>query len=147
MSLVGREIYERVSSAALQLYTESAAYAETRGVIIADTKFEFGLVPSDDVSSPFKVDGRPMDVILVDEVLTPDSSRFWPREEYSEGKPQASYDKQYLRDWLVNVGFVKGMEKGPEGLGWIIPPEIVEGTRKRYEEALERLTGESRSTT
>jgi phosphoribosylaminoimidazole-succinocarboxamide synthase len=147
MELVGKEIYERVSSAALRLYTEAAAYAETRGVIIADTKFEFGLVPSEDTSSPFKVGGRPMDVILVDEVLTPDSSRFWPAENYSEGRPQASYDKQYLRDWLVQVGFVKGMEKGPEGQGWTIAPEIVEGTRKRYEEALERLTGEPRSTT
>lgn len=139
-ALVGKDIYERVSSAALQLYTEAAAYAQTKGVIIADTKFEFGLVPSADASSPFKLDGKPMDVILVDEVLTPDSSRFWPAEEYSEGKTPASYDKQYLRDWLVQAGFVKGLEKGPDGQGWTIAPEVVEGTRMRYEEALERLT-------
>ena len=146
MESVGRKLYERISSAALWLYSDAAAYAETRGVIIADTKFEFGLVPSDDASSPFQVDGQPVDVILVDEVLTPDSSRFWPAEKYEQGRPQASYDKQYLRDWLVGTGFVKGLEKGPEGLGWTIPPEVVEGTRKRYEEALERLTGKPRST-
>lgn len=142
-NLVGKDIYDRVSSAALELYTEAAAYAKTRGVIIADTKFEFGLVPSNDSFSPFQLDGQPMDVILVDEVLTPDSSRFWPAEEYSEGKTPASYDKQYLRDWLVQAGFVKGMEKGLEGRGWTITPEVVEGTRLRYEEALERLTAKS----
>ena len=103
-ALVGKAVYARVSSAALELYSKAAEYAQTKGVIIADTKFEFGFVPSSDPSSPYIVDGQPMDIILVDEVLTPDSSRFWPADEYSEGKSQASYDKQYLRDWLLLAG-------------------------------------------
>ncbi|CAG8679646.1 4540_t:CDS:2, partial [Acaulospora colombiana] len=138
--LVGAAIYERVSSAALELYTRAAEYAKTRGVIIADTKFEFGLIPSQDSNSPFVLEGQPMEVILVDEVLTPDSSRFWPVDGYTEGKSQASFDKQYLRDWLTKVGFVKGLEKGPNGQGWTIDTNVVSETQRRYEEALNRLT-------
>jgi phosphoribosylaminoimidazole-succinocarboxamide synthase len=141
-ALVGKAVYARVSSAALELYSKAAEYARTKGVIIADTKFEFGFVPSSDSSSPYIVDGQPMDILLVDEVLTPDSSRFWPADEYSEGKSQASYDKQYLRDWLLLAGFKKGLETGPDGNGWNMTPDVVEGTRKRYEEALELLTGQ-----
>lgn len=139
--LVGKAIYDRISSAALDLYSKAAEYAVTKGVIIADTKFEFGLIPSTDPNSPFVFEGQQKEVILIDEVLTPDSSRFWPAEDYAEGKPQASFDKQYLRDWLVKSGFSKGLEAGLEGKGWTIDPDIVEGTKMRYEEALERLTG------
>jgi phosphoribosylaminoimidazole-succinocarboxamide synthase len=140
--VVGDAIYERISTAALELYTTAAEYASTKGVIIADTKFEFGLIPSTNPNSPYVFEGQPKDVILIDEVLTPDSSRFWPAEDYTQGKSQSSFDKQYLRDWLVKSGFSKGLEAGLEGKGWTIDPNVVEGTKKRYEEALERLTRE-----
>lgn len=82
------------------------------------------------------------ELILIDEALTPDSSRYWPAASYAPGGPQPSFDKQYLRDWLVSVGFRKGLESGPEGKegeGWEIEPSVVEGTRKRYLEAREML--------
>lgn len=149
--LIGKEIYERISSAALKLYIQAAEYALTKGIIIADTKFEFGVVPSSTSESPLVVDGIPVEVILIDEVLTPDSSRFWPADTYEEGKPQASYDKQYLRDWLVKAGFRKGLEKGPIGAdgvqqdGWKIDEDAVSGTQKRYELALNLLIGGSQN--
>ena len=84
-------------------------------------------------------------LILIDECLTPDSSRYWPAASYAAGGPQTSFDKQYLRDWLTKTGFRKGLESGPEGKageGWVMDDSVVEGTRKRYLEALEMLTGE-----
>jgi phosphoribosylaminoimidazole-succinocarboxamide synthase len=118
----------------LRLYSVAAEYALSKGVILADTKFEFGLVPSST--------GEGKDLILIDEVLTPDSSRYWPSEGYTVGKGQPSFDKQYLRDWLVGAGFKKGFESGPEGKegqGWTIDESVVEGTKKRYSEAVEML--------
>jgi len=106
----------------LALYTRAADYAASRGVIIADTKFEFGQLP----------DGR---LILIDEVLTPDSSRFWPADQYSPGKDQPSFDKQFVRNYLEAQPWDK-TPPAPE-----LPPDVVEGTRKRYLEAYERLTG------
>ncbi|EIW58338.1 SAICAR synthetase [Trametes versicolor FP-101664 SS1] len=129
-TIVGAELCAKVERAALALYKEAASYALTRGLILADTKFEFGLVGDE--------------LILVDELLTPDSSRYWPAAEYKPGGPQASFDKQYLRDWLTQTGFRKGLEGGPEGRegeGWVMEESVVEGTRKRYLEALEMLTG------
>ncbi len=123
--IIGKELAERVRELSLALYRRAAEYAESRGIIIADTKFEFGLS-----------DGE---LILVDEVLTPDSSRFWPREEYEPGRAQKSFDKQFIRDWLTEIGWNK-KPPAPE-----IPPEIVEKTRERYLEALKRLTGETLS--
>jgi len=123
--IVGKDLAEKVREISLALYRKAAEYAESRGIIIADTKFEFGLV-----------DGE---LILVDEVLTPDSSRFWPKEEYAPGRPQKSFDKQFIRDWLLEIGWDK-RPPAPE-----IPPEIVEKTRERYLEALRRLTGETLS--
>ncbi|KAI0761800.1 SAICAR synthetase [Trametes elegans] len=135
-SLIGADLYARVERAALQLYKEAATFAATKGLILADTKFEFGLVPS--------ASGGGEDLILVDELLTPDSSRYWPAAAYAPGGPQPSFDKQYLRDWLVRTGFRKGLEGGPEGRegeGWVMDEDVVRGTRKRYLEALEMLTG------
>ncbi len=129
-AIVGTDLCAKVERAALALYKEAASYARTRGLILADTKFEFGLVGDE--------------LILVDELLTPDSSRYWPAAEYKPGGPQASFDKQYLRDWLTQTGFRKGLEGGPEGRkgeGWVMEESVVEGTRKRYLEALEMLTG------
>ena len=98
-----------------------------------DTKFEFGLVSN----------GLENELILIDELLTPDSSRYWPLEEYAPGKARPSFDKQYVRDWLVRAGFQKGLESGPvgkEGQGWFIDEAIVQGTRERYAEAVDLLT-------
>lgn len=125
-----------MSSKAIQLYQEAADFAATRGLILADTKFEFGLITTADGSEQ---------VILIDELLTPDSSRYWPAASYVPGGPQSSFDKQYLRDWLTRSGFKKGLESGPlgrEGHGWVMTDEVVEGTRRRYLEAYEMLTAE-----
>ncbi len=118
--LIGEALAEKVKDLSLKLYKKASSYAEKRGIIIADTKFEFGIYEDR--------------LILVDEVLTPDSSRFWPREEYEPGRPQKSFDKQFIRDWLKNSGWKEGAPP-PE-----IPSEIVLKTREKYLEALKRLT-------
>jgi len=131
--IVGQQLYDQISKAALELYTTASDYVRTRGVILADTKFEFGLVP----------EGSGKKLILIDELLTPDSSRYWPLNGYKAGGSQPSFDKQYLRDWLVSSGFRKGLESGPlgkEGQGWVIDEDIVKGTRERYAEAVQLLT-------
>ena len=117
-AMIGQELYDKISVAAVRLYTAAAEHAATRGLIVADTKFEFGLV-----------DGE---LILIDEALTPDSSRYWPMEGYAAGRSQPSFDKQYLRDWLTSQGFRKGLEKGPDGEGWTMSEEVVRETRERY---------------
>lgn len=127
--IVGPKYAKRIEELALQLYETAHAYALERGIIIADTKFEFG-VPTD---TPQDVDGAG-DVVLVDEVLTPDSSRFWPREKYAVGRGQESFDKQYLRDWLTREGL-----KGKEGVS--MPEEVVRKTAQKYQDAFELLTG------
>ena len=121
-ALCGADVYESAKSASLALYEFGAAHAEARGIILADTKFELGLAP-----------GR--ELVLGDEALTPDSSRFWPREGYAPGGPQPSYDKQFARDWCEASGWDK-TPPGPE-----LPAEVVAGTRTRYIEAFEQLTG------
>ena len=132
--LIGQDLYDKISSVALRLYEEAADYAQVRGVILADTKFEFGHVSN----------GLEKELILIDELLTPDSSRYWPLEEYAPGKAQPSFDKQYVRDWLVSAGYQKGLESGPagkEGQGWFIDEKIVKGTQERYAEAVNLLVG------
>ena len=121
--LVGEERFDRLAALSIQIYETAAEYALERGIIIADTKFEFG---EDET-------GR---IVLGDEALTPDSSRFWPADEYATGGSPPSYDKQYVRDWLEALDWDK-TPPGPE-----IPANVVEGTRARYVEAYERLTGE-----
>ncbi|MEO7663792.1 MAG: phosphoribosylaminoimidazolesuccinocarboxamide synthase [Candidatus Limnocylindrales bacterium] len=118
-----QRLAERVRFVALALYQRAAQRCAAVGLILADTKFEFGLV-----------DGE---LTLVDEALTPDSSRFWDAAAYEPGRPQASFDKQYLRDWLEATGWDK-TAPGPE-----LPPEVVAGTRSRYVEAYEKITGAS----
>lgn len=118
--LLGAELAGRVRDAALRLYTEAAAYALTRGIIIADTKFEFGLDENGVLT-------------LIDEVLTPDSSRFWPVDEYRVGNNPPSFDKQFVRDWLTQSGWNK-QPPGPE-----LPAEVVAQTAARYAEAARRL--------
>jgi len=122
--LVGEERFDRLAALSIQIYETAAEYALERGIIIADTKFEFG---EDET-------GR---IVLGDEALTPDSSRFWPADEYATGGSPPSYDKQYVRDWLETLDW----DKTPPGPA--IPDEVVAGTRARYVEAYERLTGGS----
>jgi phosphoribosylaminoimidazole-succinocarboxamide synthase len=122
--LVGEERFDRLAALSIEIYETAAEYALERGIIIADTKFEFG---EDEA-------GR---IVLGDEALTPDSSRFWPADEYATGGSPPSYDKQYVRDWLETLDWDK-TPPGPE-----IPAGVVAGTRARYVEAYERLTGGS----
>jgi phosphoribosylaminoimidazole-succinocarboxamide synthase len=120
VALVGADTAERVRQVSLQLYEQAVVHAASRGIIIADTKFEFGL----------DKDGG---VVLIDEVLTPDSSRFWPADEYAPGSSPPSFDKQYVRDYLESTGWNK---KPPAPS---LPAEIIERTAQKYQEARDRL--------
>ncbi|MEV4758243.1 phosphoribosylaminoimidazolesuccinocarboxamide synthase [Micromonospora sp. NPDC049559] len=121
---LGRETAERLRDLTLAVYRRGAELAAERGIIVADTKLEFGWAP----------DGT---LVLADEVLTSDSSRFWPAESYQPGRTQDSFDKQYVRDWAVRSGWDKKAPPPP------VPDEVVEATRARYVEVYERLTGRS----
>jgi phosphoribosylaminoimidazole-succinocarboxamide synthase len=120
--LVGAPLARRLRDYSMEVYRNAANYARGLGIIIADTKFEWGTLPSGEV-------------ILIDEVLTPDSSRFWPADSYQPGRGQPSFDKQYVRDWLEQSGWDKNSPP-PE-----LPDDVVERTRAKYVEACERLTG------
>jgi phosphoribosylaminoimidazole-succinocarboxamide synthase len=120
--LVGQERFDELERVSLELYRFASAYAAERGILIADTKFELGLDP----------DGN---LVLGDEAFTPDSSRFWPADEYEAGRAQPSFDKQFVRDYCESLGWDK-TAPGPE-----LPEDVVTGTRARYVEAFERLTG------
>jgi len=119
--LIGEEMMRKVEKLALDIYTRARDYAKERGILIADTKFEFGMLGDE--------------LILIDEVLTPDSSRFWPMDGYKPGQSQPSFDKQYFRDWLVEIGFNK-QPPAPS-----IPEDIAAQTRANYMEAYKLLTG------
>ncbi|HTL28785.1 MAG TPA: phosphoribosylaminoimidazolesuccinocarboxamide synthase [Tepidisphaeraceae bacterium] len=121
---IGAPLAQELGERTLWLYQNAADYAATRGVIIADTKFEFGQLP----------DGK---LILVDEILTPDSSRFWPADQYKSGRDQPSFDKQFVRNWLETQPW----DKTPPAPA--LPDEVVQGTRNRYLEAYVQLTGRS----
>jgi phosphoribosylaminoimidazole-succinocarboxamide synthase len=118
---IGESLAEQLRGLTIEVYTRAAQYAETRGIIIADTKFEFGFIGGE--------------LVLADEVLTPDSSRFWPRAGYQPGGPQASYDKQYVRDYLESIHW----NKQPPAPA--LPPDVVERTSEKYREAYTLLTG------
>ncbi|MCX7693892.1 phosphoribosylaminoimidazolesuccinocarboxamide synthase [Tepidimonas taiwanensis] len=126
---IGRELAERIRDISIRLYEAASAYAATRGIIIADTKFEFGL----------DADGT---LTLMDEVLTPDSSRYWPAESYAEGANPPSFDKQYLRDWLESVR-IDGRPWNKTPPAPPLPPEVIERTAAKYREALTRLLGDN----
>ena len=123
VELVGPQVAGKVRELSLALYRFAADYALARGVIIADTKFEFGLLDNGEL-------------ILIDEILTPDSSRFWPAAEYEPGRPQASFDKQFVRDYLEAIKWNK------EPPAPVLPGDVVEKTREKYWEAVKRLTAE-----
>jgi len=118
---VGQELAERVREISLELYRRAVALAEPRGILIADTKFEFGLIKDE--------------LFWIDEALTPDSSRFWPAESYEPGRGQPSFDKQYVRDYLERIGWSK-QPPAPE-----LPGEVVAATQSKYREAYRKLTG------
>jgi phosphoribosylaminoimidazole-succinocarboxamide synthase len=121
---VGEETAAALRATTLAVYGRARDIARERGIILADTKFEFGASPG-------------AEVVLGDEVFTPDSSRFWPADDYAPGRPQRSFDKQYLRDWLDETGWDHS-PPAPE-----LPPEVIENTRARYLDAYERITGKS----
>jgi phosphoribosylaminoimidazole-succinocarboxamide synthase len=120
-SMIGSELAARVRTVSIDIYQRAASYAEPRGVILADTKFEFGLLHNE--------------LIWIDEALTPDSSRFWPAAQYNPGGPQPSFDKQFVRDYLEGIQWPK-TPPGPE-----LPPQVVASTRAKYREAYRILTG------
>ena len=120
--LLGKELTREIADISLELYTRAADYALSKGIIIADTKFELGFL------------GKEKKLILIDEVLTPDSSRFWPLDQYAPGKGQPSFDKQFLRDYLLTLDW----DKNPPAPK--VPKDIIEKTKARYEEALEKIT-------
>lgn len=117
--IIGADIADKIIKVSLAIYERAAKIAKKAGIIIADTKMEFGLIGKE--------------LILIDELLTPDSSRFWPADDYQEGRSQKSFDKQFLRDYLLSINWNQ-KPPAPE-----LPPEIIENTRRKYEEALKRL--------
>jgi phosphoribosylaminoimidazole-succinocarboxamide synthase len=117
--ILGKEITGKIIEKSMAIYKEAANIADKVGIIIADTKFEFGLLEDD--------------IILIDELLTPDSSRFWPKDDYEEGRPQKSFDKQFLRDYLLSLSW---NQKPPAPR---LPQDIIDKTKEKYEEALKRL--------
>ena len=121
VNLIGKDIAEKVRALSLEIYKKGEELADEKGIIIADTKFEFGLIENK--------------LILIDEVLTPDSSRFWPKETFHAGGSQKSYDKQYLRDYLISINWDKNPPAPP------LPEEVIKNTRKKYIEAFNKLTG------
>ncbi len=123
VEIIGHDLAEELRRRSIAVYNQGATFATQKGILIADTKFEWG-----------QVDGE---VILIDEVMTPDSSRFWPADKYEPGRSQMSFDKQFARDWLSESGWDK--ESKPP----VLPDEIVAKTREKYIEAYERLTGQS----
>ncbi|MGE5431715.1 MAG: phosphoribosylaminoimidazolesuccinocarboxamide synthase [Syntrophomonadaceae bacterium] len=119
--IAGSDVYNKIKNATIAIYRAASEYALTKGIIIADTKMEFGIYNGE--------------VILVDELLTPDSSRFWPLDKYKKGKSQESYDKQFVRDYLVSIGFNKQPPPPP------LPENVISVTTEKYQEALFKLTG------
>jgi phosphoribosylaminoimidazole-succinocarboxamide synthase len=124
--LVGRDLIARLKSLTLEIYRRGAVLAESKGIIVADTKFEFGLVGAGDPAT---------DVVLIDEVLTPDSSRFWPQAEYEPGHGQPSFDKQFVRDYLEEIRWNK-QPPVPS-----LPDEVIRRTREKYVDAFRLLSG------
>lgn len=121
VKIIGKDAAKYVRDKSIEIYVKGAEYAAKRGIILADTKFEWGY------------DGD--EIILIDEVLTPDSSRFWPADKYQDGRDQESYDKQYVRNYLESINF----NKQPPGVE--LPADVVDGTLARYVEAFEKLSG------
>jgi phosphoribosylaminoimidazole-succinocarboxamide synthase len=118
--IIGQELTVKIIEASMNIYDRASKIAEQEGIIIADTKMEFGMIEDK--------------LILIDELLTPDSSRFWPKDTYEEGRPQKSFDKQFLRDYLISIKWDK-TPPAPQ-----LPPEIIKKTKEKYEEALRSLT-------
>ena len=123
MQIIDKETFNAVKNATINIYKKASEYALTKGIIIADTKFEFGKVNNE--------------IILVDEVLTPDSSRFWPQDKYEVGRGQESFDKQFVRDYLLSINFNKQPPPPP------LPEDIINKTSEKYLDIYKKLTGQS----
>jgi phosphoribosylaminoimidazole-succinocarboxamide synthase len=137
VEIVGRQLAEDLRRRSIDVYIRAAEYARSRGILIADTKFEWGLVgqASGLPGQKSEVGDQKSEVILIDEVLTPDSSRFWPADNYQPGRAQPSFDKQFVRDWLETTGWDKNSPPPT------LPDDVVAKTRQKYIEAYEKLTG------
>ena len=128
--IAGREVMQRLRDVSLQIYQAGAEHARSRGIILADTKFEFGYA--------LDASGEPTDeILLIDEILTPDSSRFWPADEYEPGRDQNSFDKQYVRNYLLELVSAGTWDKTPPGPP--LPDDVVQNTLARYDEARRKL--------
>lgn len=151
--ILGQPLAKAVSKAAIELYATAARHADSKGIILADTKFEFGIVDADASAglhptpglegAKLPITGESLDnktLIIVDEVLTPDSSRFWSKADYAVGRGQASWDKQYVRDWLKANGFDAAAETPDVKIR--LPDDVVAKTSEKYQEAYERITGQ-----
>lgn len=134
-NVAGRELMERIRELSLSIFSQGRDYALERGIIIADTKFEFGIEGPTDLSNADLVEQDP---VLIDEVLTPDSSRFWPADEWQPGREQNSFDKQYVRNYTL--GLVDAGQWNKEYPGPALPDDVIENTHRRYEEVFSRLT-------
>ena len=132
--IVGRELVGRLKDLTLEIYARGVAHAESKGIIIADTKFEFGLAPRSGAAAEEALAGDQDELVLIDEVLTPDSSRFWPKADYEPGRGQASFDKQYVRDYLEEIRWNK-QPPVPS-----LPDDVVRRTREKYVEAYRLLS-------
>ncbi|PWN27408.1 SAICAR synthetase [Jaminaea rosea] len=155
--ILGPELAKAVSEAAVALYSKAAKHAASRGIILADTKFEFGLVPATAElpatpglaggKLPTSSGGQSLDgmtLILVDEVLTPDSSRFWSKDSFAVGKGQASFDKQYVRDWLIEQGLDRvAYDESQKGTKITLPDDVARKTSEKYRECYEKITGKA----
>ncbi len=119
--ILGRDVADYVRDKSMEIFRKASTYAESRGIILSDTKFEWGVFGDK--------------IILIDEVLTPDSSRFWPADKYDSGRDQESFDKQFVRNYLESINFDKS------GQGVVLPEDIIEKTSAKYIEAYEKLTG------
>jgi phosphoribosylaminoimidazole-succinocarboxamide synthase len=137
VTTVGADLAARMEQVSIAVYARAAADCAEAGIILADTKFELGTTPSTGTGGTVTAVDVPGTLTLGDEVVTPDSSRFWPADTYEPGTSPPSFDKQYLRDWLDTSGW----DHSPPAPA--LPPEVVAGTRERYVEAYERITGRS----
>jgi phosphoribosylaminoimidazole-succinocarboxamide synthase len=131
-AMVGDGVAARLRDVTISVYSRAAEYAASRGLLLADTKFEFGIRPGGEAGT---------ELVLADEVLTPDSSRYWPADSYRPGGPQPAFDKQYLRDWLTSPA--SGWQRSSDAPPPELPPDVVAATRERYIQAYERISGRS----
>jgi len=139
-SIIGPALSSAISQASLQLYKTASTYALSRGIILADTKFEFGLLEDNTTHKAPNGHEYTGTLILIDEVLTPDSSRFWEKEKFQVGRGQESFDKQFVRDWMIERGLDE-RAKNEKGLQVVLPEEVIQKTEEKYRQVARLLMG------